>query len=227
MNLSKTMATLKKMGTDQNIKIYKKHGAQDPLFGVSFANLNLLKKQIKTNHPLALELWDTKNSDAKSLALMIADPNLITPQMAHEWICDTHYRTHVGQFSSLIALTNFAIEIMPKWMASKKEYVKEAGFSLMASLLKNKTPVPINVVDLSLNQIHSEIHTSPNWARYAMNNALIAIAVWVPDLEKKAIEVAKNIGKVSVDHGQTNCKTPDAVPYIEKTLAYQKSKKKS
>ncbi len=34
--------------------------------------------------------------------------------------------------------------------------------------------------------------------------------------EAKAIEAAKRIGKVEVDHGETNCKTPDAAPYIEK-----------
>ena len=33
---------------------------------------------------------------------------------------------------------------------------------------------------------------------------------------RKAIETARRIGKVQVDHGETNCKTPDAVPYIEK-----------
>jgi hypothetical protein len=49
-----------------------------------------------------------------------------------------------------------------------------------------------------------------------MNGALISIGVYKPALRKKAIEAARRIGKVEVDHGETNCKTPDAVPYIEK-----------
>lgn len=49
-----------------------------------------------------------------------------------------------------------------------------------------------------------------------MNGALISIGVFNPALRAKAIEAVERIGKVEVDHGETNCKTPDAVPYIEK-----------
>ncbi len=66
-----------------------------------------------------------------------------------------------------------------------------------------------------LATIEKQIHRSPNWARYAMNGALISIGVFKPTLRKQAIEAAQRIGKVEVDHGDTNCKTPDAVPYIE------------
>jgi hypothetical protein len=38
----------------------------------------------------------------------------------------------------------------------------------------------------------------------------------MPSLRQKAIEAARRIAKVEVDHGETTCKTPDAVPYIEK-----------
>ena len=49
----------------------------------------------------------------------------------------------------------------------------------------------------------------------AMNSALIAIGIRNEDLERKAIEIARN-GKVHVDHGATSCKTPDAESYIKK-----------
>jgi len=69
-----------------------------------------------------------------------------------------------------------------------------------------------------LETIEKEIHRSANWARYAMNGALIAIGIYKPALRAKAIAAAKRIGRVEVDHGETNCKTPDAAPYIEKAL---------
>ena len=49
-----------------------------------------------------------------------------------------------------------------------------------------------------------------------MNSALIAIGIRNEDLERKAIEMAREIGKVQVDHGATSCKTPDAEPYIKR-----------
>ena len=66
-----------------------------------------------------------------------------------------------------------------------------------------------------LATIEKLIHRSPNWARSAMNGALISIGVFKPALRKKSIEAAQRIGKVEVDHGETTCITPDAVPYVE------------
>jgi len=51
-----------------------------------------------------------------------------------------------------------------------------------------------------------------------MNQALIGVGVRSPQLEKRVNAIAKNIGKVQVDHGETNCKTPDAASYIKKTI---------
>jgi hypothetical protein len=57
-----------------------------------------------------------------------------------------------------------------------------------------------------------------------MNGALIAIGVRNDQLEKLAITAAKRIGTVEVDHGDTDCKTPDAVAYIAKTKAHRVKK---
>ena len=75
-----------------------------------------------------------------------------------------------------------------------------------------------------LGIIESKIPSGKNWVKYAMNNALINIGVRNPNLERKTIAAAKRIGRVEVDHGATGCTTPDAVPYIKKTMAYRKKK---
>ena len=77
-----------------------------------------------------------------------------------------------------------------------------------------------------LEVIENTIHDERNWVRYAMNQALIAIGVRNPVLTKKALSVAGRIGRVEVDHGETSCKTPDAGPYIKKTLAHRDKKAK-
>ena len=58
--------------------------------------------------------------------------------------------------------------------------------------------------------------------RYGMNNALIGIGGRSANLRRKAIAAAKRIGPVEIDHGDTDCKTPDAIPYIEKMWARKK-----
>jgi hypothetical protein len=106
---------------------------------------------------------------------------------------------------------------MRAWMKSPDEFTREMGYGILGARLKND-PDSISDADAekALLTIEKEIHRSPNWARYAMNSALISIGIFKPALREKAIEAAKRIGKVEVDHGETYCKTPDAVPAIEK-----------
>jgi hypothetical protein len=91
------------------------------------------------------------------------------------------------------------------------------GFGIFGVRLKDD-PGSVSDADAEavLATIEKEIHRSPNWARRAMNGALISIGIYKPALRKQAIEAAKRIGTVEVDHGETSCKTPDAVLYIEK-----------
>ena len=70
-----------------------------------------------------------------------------------------------------------------------------------------------------ISTIRRDIHGAKNRVRHAMNGALIAIGGSSPQLSELAIASARAIGRVEVDHGQTGCVTPDAVPYIQKMLA--------
>ena len=46
----KVLQQLKALGTAQNRKVYARHGAGENLYGVSYANLGKLHKQIKVDH---------------------------------------------------------------------------------------------------------------------------------------------------------------------------------
>ena len=85
LTVAGTLKELEALGTAQNRKIYRRHGASENLFGVSFANLNALKKRMKTDHALALELWKSANDDARTLAIMIADPASMRDRTLNDW----------------------------------------------------------------------------------------------------------------------------------------------
>jgi len=67
-----------------------------------------------------------------------------------------------------------------------------------------------------LATIEKEIQRSPNWAKHAMNGALIAIGIFKPTVREKAIEAPKRIGKVEVDVVEMNCKTPEPIACVQK-----------
>lgn len=217
MNAKETLATLKKLGKPQTAAIYKHYGTGSNVYGVLTSEIAKLKKKIKIDHALSLELWKTGNAEARVLALQVADPAKVTQAHAKAFVADGQFPFVGWYLSDLVARTPVADKTMRDWMEKTDEHSREMGYSVLASRLKNDADA-ITDADAAemLATIEKEIHQSANWARYAMNSALIAIGVFKPALRKKAVAAAKRIGKVVVDHGETHCKTPDAAPYIVK-----------
>jgi len=215
MLASDVLAKLKKLGKKKTAEIYRRHGASGEIWGVSFADLGALKKQIKTDHNIAQSLWKSGVLDAQTLALMIADPAILTPAEADEWLAQAQADVLLGYLAQLVARTSFARDKLAAWTQSEEEFPRTTGYTLLAVLL-GTGQIPDDDGKRHLNMIEASIHDSPNRARYAMNNALIAIGSHKPALKKEAIAAAGRIGKVQVDHGKTSCKTPDAAAYIRK-----------
>lgn len=225
MLLEEVMQQLEEYGTEQNRKTYKNHGAKEPLFGVSFANLKLLKKKIKKDHDLAILLWETKNMDAMTLATMILDPKKVTTELLNKWVQEVDYYCLMDVLMTAICTSPIAIERMEDWTKSDDEWIGRAGWSLLANIaIKNKT-LQDDFFSPYLDEIKENIHNEKNRKKEAMNRALIAIGIRNEDLEQAAIEIAREIGKVHVDHGATSCKTPDAEPYIKKARERAEKKK--
>ncbi|MFN0195245.1 MAG: DNA alkylation repair protein [Planctomycetaceae bacterium] len=217
MNTKEILAHLKTLGKPQTAAIYKRHGSGDNVFGVLTSEIAKLQKKIKVDHELAMELWKTGNAEARVLALLVADPQKLTRGDADRFLKEGPVRFVGCYLAVLLARSPIAEKTMRAWMKSRDEHTREMGYGIFAVRLKDD---PGSISDAEAEQvlatIEKEIHRSANWSRYAMNGALISIGVYKPALRKKAIEAATRIGEVKVDHGETNCKTPDAVPYIEK-----------
>ena len=217
MKTVEILATLKKLGKPQTAAIYKRYGSGDYVFGVLTSEIAKLRKKIKIDHELAMELWNTGNAEARILALLVADPEKLSQADADRLIEDYPVRFIGGYLSDLVARSPIAEKSMRAWMKSRDEFRREMGYGVFAVRLKNNADAVSDAeAEKVLATIQKDIHRSPNFARYAMNGALISIGIFKPALQGKAIEAAQQIGKVDVDHGETNCKTPDAVAYMAK-----------
>jgi len=215
---------LKAMGTAQNRKVYARHGIGTEMYGVSYANLTKLKKKIKCDHDLAVSLWATGNFDARVLATMIADPSQLKSTELEAWSKDLNNYGVMDAFAALVKQTPHVQQKMEKWTKSKKEFIGACGWQLLSHLAQQDEDLPNAFFEKYLEIIERDIHSSKNRTRYSMNSALIGIGMRNSKLEKKATAAAKRIGKVEVDHGQTGCKTPDAVSYIKKAVAHKRAK---
>ena len=104
-------------------------------------------------------------------------------------------------------------------MGAKDEWTAYFGWSVFARLARADSRVADDLAEHYLQVIERDIHKAKNRVRHSMNNGLISIGVRNEKLQRKALAAAGRIGKVAVDHGETDCETPDAGKYILKTVA--------
>jgi 3-methyladenine DNA glycosylase AlkD len=212
---------LESLGTEQNRKIFRRHGANEPLFGVSFANLGKLRNRIKIDHNLTKRLWASGNYDARIFAMLIADPDALTASEAEAWAKDLDCYPVTDQLAALVARSPLARKLAAKWTKARGEWVASAGWGVVAHASR-RDDIPDDDFAGYLNVIRTGIHGRPNRVRHTMNGALIAIGCRNAAFKALALDAAAVIGKVEVDHGETDCKTPDAAAYIEKVYSRKK-----
>lgn len=219
MTFDDTMQQLESAGTEQNRKVYGRHGVKRDMFGVSYAHLGKLKKQIKQDHKLALELWQSQNHDAMVLATMIADPSTVTKETLQDWSADLDSYVIADALASFIGKTPHTKDLLELWLRSDHEFIGQTGWSLLAGLAMKPNDLPDRYFEAHLQTIEQNIHTQKNRVKHAMNQSLIGIGIRNEVLEAKAKRIATSLGKIDVSHGETACKTPNALAYIDKTLA--------
>ena len=225
MNATAVLRELEALGNEQTRKTYRRHGVKSEQYGVLYAPLGKLAKRLKTDQTLARALWASGNHDARILATMIADPRATTGTDLDLWIRGVDNYVLADALAGLACRTPVARKKMEKWTRSTNEWIGRIGWGILARLAMSDNTLTDGDFDRYLEEIERRIHGSKNRIRDAMNMAVIAIGLQNAAFEKKALLVATRIGKVEVDHGETGCKTPDAVDYIRKAKARPASKR--
>ncbi len=217
-NAKVILSELDNLGTEQTRKTLGRHGVTGDVYGVSYADLGKFQKKLKTNHMIALDLWNSNVHDAKILALMAADPAKADSSELEEWVQSLNNYVMSDALGGYVAKTPLAKEKAEAWLQSDKEWISHTGWNIMGEIASHDETLPDSYFEHWLKVIERDIKDAPNRTRHAMNNALIAIGARNPALQAQAVAAAERIGKVKVDHGLTNCKTPDAIPYIQKMV---------
>lgn len=215
MELQAVMETLRSKGKPNTVKIYRRHGVTDACLGVSYGDLGALVKKLGTDHALALALWDTGVHDARVLATKVADPARMTRKHIEGWLKDTNNYVLNDGVCTLAARMPGAADLGRAWIESADEWKSASGWTVLTQAV-SRGDIDEDESRNLIERIRVHIHDVANRTRYSMNNTLIAIGGSMEGLREVAIEAARSIGIVHVDHGETGCKTPDAVDYIER-----------
>lgn len=212
---------LKKKGKEQTRKIYARHGMNaDRVYGVSVADLKLIAKTIKGQQDLACNLFETGNMDAMYLAGMVADGSKVSRAQLNKWAESASDLQMISEYTiPWLAVENEkARELALAWIGSKKAHIAASGWCTYAGLLSTRPDEDLDMQEINelLARVTKQIDAVPNRVKLTMNNFVIAVGAYVKPLLKEAKAVARQLGTVKVDVGDTACKVPLATSYIEK-----------
>ncbi len=130
----KEIATYKNSKLKSDLKLFGINTEKS--CGVSIKDLRKIAKRIGKNHNLSLRLWDSGIREARILASMIDDPVLVNSDQMEMWVNDFNSWDVCDECcANLFVKTHFAHEKAIIWSKRNKEFVKRAGFVLMANIV--------------------------------------------------------------------------------------------
>jgi len=166
-------------------------------YGVSIPNLRKIARETGKNHALAQELWASGIHEARIIASMIDDPKMATEEQLESWVKDFDSWDVCDQCClNLFKKTGFAYRKAVEWSERDEEFVKRAGFVLMACLAVSDKKADDKQFEALLPIVRREAYDNRNFVKKAVNWALRQIGKRNAILNMKAIETAEEIKKM-------------------------------
>jgi 3-methyladenine DNA glycosylase AlkD len=193
MTRTETLKQLKALGSEKVRAQNAKAGAGDNQFGVSLGDIRKLAKKIKTNHELALSLWETGNVDAQFLATLVIEPGKLSAQELDRMVRSISFVRVADWLLSYVVRQHPDKEsLRQEWMTADDRWAARAGWDLTAERV-GKSPDGLDIPAL-LARIESDMAGADPDVQWTMNNTLATIGIRFPKHRKQAIAIGEKIG---------------------------------
>lgn len=194
-------------------------------FGVSMPDLRRIAKEAGRDHALAQKLWQSGIHEAKIVACLVDDPKSVNEEQLERWVRDFDSWDVCDQCcSSLFDKTKFAYDKTVQWANQSEEFVKRAGFTLMAVLAVHDKKAPDTDFLGFLPIIKDQSVDERNYVKKAVNWALRQIGKRNQNLNKAAIKAANEIRRI--DSKSARWIASDALRELTSKAVQQKLTKK-
>ncbi|GAA4464963.1 DNA alkylation repair protein [Nemorincola caseinilytica] len=219
MTAESILEQLSTMGEASYKNVMLKHGVKEPFYGVKIEEMKKIAKQVKNGHDIALKLYDSGIYDAMYLAGLMAEPQKMTRPQLQKWAQKANapiLREYTAPW--VAAESPYGLEKALEWIASGNEHLSTTGWATLSSVvtITQDKDLDMQLLKDLLKKVAATIHASGNREKLAMNGFVMAVGIHVKELNELAKQTAREIGKVKADMGDTACKIPVALEYIEK-----------
>jgi len=197
MKYDEIISRLKSEANPDNVAGMARYGiSSNNTLGISIYTLRKIAKEIKKDHELALQLWDSGYHEARILASFIDEPEKVTGEQLEIWVNDFDSWDIVDQVSELMSKTPHVIGKIHQWAKREAEFVKRAAFSLIAEISFYDKKMTDDEFEQFFIIIKDAATDERNYVKKAVNWALRNIGKRNAALNQRAIEVAGEIQKI-------------------------------
>jgi 3-methyladenine DNA glycosylase AlkD len=228
MTVEQTMAELEALGNEPMRGYNAKSGVGDNQFGVKMGDIRVLAKKIKSDHPLALNLWKTGNLEARLLATLILKPRELSETEVDRMVRDVPHPPHMAPSQLADWLMSYVIKTLPwkedmrqKWMDDSDPMAARAGWSLTVERIV-KSPVGLDLSAL-LDRIEREMPGAPPAAQWTMNFCLGEIGINFAKHRERALAIGETLGLYRDYPCSKGCTSPFVPIWIAEMVKRQDS----
>ena len=198
MKAAEILAALRAQANAENVAGMARYGINtNGTLGVGVPVIRSLAREAGRDHDLAAELWDSGVHEARILATIVDRPEWVTKAQMERWARDFDSWDVCDQAcQNLFRYTPVAWEMAAKWAGARREFVRRAGFSLMAGLAVKAKDAPDERFEAFLPLIAAAATDDRNMVKKSVNWALRAIGKKNARLRARAIAAGEAIGAI-------------------------------
>lgn len=221
MTCDEALARLEALGIEKLRQQNSKRGVTGAQFGVKMGDIRKLADEIKSDHALALELWETEALEARLLAILLMKPKQLSAAELDRLVRSNRQIPVSDWLNSYIVKAHPEKEALRReWMEDKGDPIAaRAGWSLTAERVA-KQPDGLDLAAL-LDRIETEMAAAEPEPQWTMNNTLAAIGISHPALRDRALAIGEKLGVYRDYPTSPGCTSPFAPSWIEEMVRRQ------
>jgi len=194
-----------------------KHGDDH---GVNLGQLRALAKRLKTQQDLARELWQTDDTAAKLLAMLICRPKAFERDELDAMVRQARTpKVHDWLVNYVVKKSPHAEALRVAWTADPDPVVASAGWALTTERVA-KQPEGLDLPGL-LDIIEAELKRAPDRLQWAMNHCLAQIGIDHAEYRARAIDIGERLEVLKDYPTPPNCTSPFAPVWITEMVRRQ------
>lgn len=212
--VGEVMAELAELDDPKIRAVNEKHGDDH---GVNLGKLRAIAKRLKTQQDLACRLWETGDSAARLLALLICRPKAFERDRLDAMVREARTpKVHDWLVNYVVKKSPHAEELRLAWFADPNPAVASAGWALTTERVTKK-PDGLDLPGL-LDIIEAQLKDAPERLQWAMNNCLAQIGIDHAEHRARAIDIGERLEVLKDYPTPPGCTSPFAPIWINEIV---------